>query len=65
MVPAPALQVPDDAVRRWHELVERRAALRPSRCTCGCRCADGGSRPVGRIDAARGHSRDPEGHRST
>jgi hypothetical protein len=51
MVPAPALHVPEEAVRRWHQLVERRAALRPSRCSCGCRCADSGSRAVSRVHA--------------
>jgi hypothetical protein len=60
MASAAALQVPDDAVRRWRELVERRAALGPSRCSCGCRCAVGQPRPTdGRVAAAGGpHDRD-------
>lgn len=56
---AAALQVPDEAVRRWRELVERRAALGPSRCSCGCRCALGQPRLAGRRVAAGGsHDRD-------
>jgi hypothetical protein len=50
MVLAPALHVPDEAVRRWHQLVARRASLRLSRCSCGCRCTDGPSRSAGRSD---------------
>jgi hypothetical protein len=59
MVPAPSLPVPDEAVRRWHEVVERRTSLSPSRCSCGCRCADGRSQSAGHLDAT-GRPRDRE-----
>ena len=39
------VEVSDEAVRRWHELAERRAALAATRCSCGCRCDAGRPRP--------------------
>lgn len=33
-----ALEIPHDAVRRWHELTQRRASASAGRCNCGCRC---------------------------
>jgi hypothetical protein len=63
MDPAAAAQVPDSAVRRWRELVERRAALGPSRCSCGCRCAVGQPRLASRRVAATGGSHDRDRHR--
>ena len=34
MVPAP-VEISDEAVRRWHQLLERRAVLAATRCSCG------------------------------
>jgi hypothetical protein len=54
MVPA-TVEIADEAVRRWHELLERRAALAATRCSCGCRCAAGRPRSASRhVGAARG-----------
>jgi len=56
MVPA-TVEISDEAVRRWHQLLERRAALAATRCSCGCRCNAGrprpGTRPLGAVDRAR------------
>jgi hypothetical protein len=60
MVPA-ALEISDEAVRRWRELLERRAALAGTRCSCGCRCNAGrprpATRPIGAVDSARDPTR--------
>jgi hypothetical protein len=60
MVPATE-EISDEAVRRWHQLLERRAALAATRCSCGCRCNAGrprpGTRPLGAVDRARDPAR--------
>jgi hypothetical protein len=60
MVPA-TVEISDAAVRRWHELLERRAALAATRCSCGCRCAAGrprsATRHVGAVRGARDSDR--------
>jgi hypothetical protein len=45
MVPA-AMEISDEAIRRWHELLERRAVKAATRCSCGCRCDAGRPRPA-------------------
>lgn len=36
--PSSSIDIPPEAVHRWLELTERRAAARAGRCACGCRC---------------------------
>ena len=63
MVPA-TVEISDEAVRRWHELAERRAALAATRCSCGCRCAAGRPRSATpRHAGAVGGARDPDRRR--
>jgi hypothetical protein len=61
MVPA-TVEISDEAVRRWHQLLERRAALAATRCSCGCRCNAGrprsATRPLGAVDRARDPARE-------
>lgn len=58
MVPAP-VEISDEAVRRWHQLLERRAALAATRCSCGCRCDAGRPRPANSQAPATGISLTP------
>jgi hypothetical protein len=62
MIPA-SVEISDEAVRRWHELLERRAALAATRCSCGCRCDAGRPRPGSRNVGAVGGVRDPDRRR--
>jgi hypothetical protein len=57
------VEIPDAAVRRWHELMERRAALAATRCSCGCRCDAGRPRSATRYLGAVGSARDPNRRR--
>jgi hypothetical protein len=60
---AATVEISDEDVRRWHELLERRATLAAIRCSCGCRCAAGQPRSATRhVGAVRG-ARDPDRRR--
>jgi hypothetical protein len=62
MVPA-AEEISDKAIRRWHELLEQRAALASTRCSCGCRCDAGRPRSISHRVGAVGGARDADRRR--